>query len=198
MSDVASGSPTPQNRSMRAVLLVLALLTSPALCCSGLQLLDALPSSWMPASLDFVVNLFENSVRVENKTSETLYITAITTTYGEPRVIPQNIGFRQRSVPAGPQGSIVLTYDSADLPLSGIVVCRTAEDCRLLPVNNSGMYEVNSYEDLEIVPPGWWAAVQAAALYNYGALLIAALSLVSISLFGGWLYLIWRERKTNS
>lgn len=183
---------------MRVVLLALALLTSPALCCSGVQLLDSLPSSWLPGSLDFIVNLFENGAQVENKTTETLYITAITTTYGEPRVIPQNIDFRQGSIPVVPQGSIMLTYDSADLPLSGIVVCRTAQDCRLLPANRSDMYEVNSYEKLETLPPGWRTAIQAAPSYNYAALLIAALSLVSILLFGGWIYLIWRERKTNS
>lgn len=180
------------------MLLALALLTSPALCCGGLQLLDSLPSSWMPPSLDFTVNLFENSARVENQTSETLYITAITTTYGDPRIIPQDIAFRQRSVPVPPQSSIVLEYDSADQPLSGVVVCKTAEDCRVLPANNSDVYELTSYEGLENLEPGWLKAIQAAPLHNYGTLLIAAVSLVSILLFGGWIYLIWRERKTNS
>jgi hypothetical protein len=127
-----------------------------------------------------------------------LYITAITTTYGDPRVIPQSIDFRQRSISVEPQGSIVLTYDSADLPLSGMVVCRSAQDCRLLPANNSAVYGVNSYEDLERLPPDWWEAIQAAPSYNYGALLIAALSLVSILLFGGWYYVVWRESKTDS
>jgi hypothetical protein len=53
--------------------------------------LDALPSSWLPPWLDFTLNLFEGSARVENKTPQVLYVTAITTSYGAPRVISQNI-----------------------------------------------------------------------------------------------------------
>ena len=80
MDEAVSGGHTPRNRWMRVVLLALALLTSPALCCGGLQVLDSLPESSLPPSLDFTANLFENSARVEHQTSETLYITAITTT----------------------------------------------------------------------------------------------------------------------
>ena len=177
-------------------MLVLALLTSPAICCGGLQLLDSLPSAWLPASLDFVVNVFEDSAQVENKTSETLYVTAITTTYGDPRVILQNIAFRQRSIPVRPQNAIVLEYDSADFPLAGIVVCRTMEDCRMLSANHSDVYELSAYEALEPLQPGWLEAVQATPVHNYVTLLIAAVSLVSILLFWGWIYLIRRERKS--
>ena len=196
MNDAAQSSNTHLNRSFRVILLVLALLTSPALCCGGLQLLDLLPSSWLPSSLDFIVNIFESNARVENKTSQILYITAITTTYGDPRVIPQNIAFRQQDIPVRPQGSVVLQYDSADLPLSAIIVCKNTEDCRLLPVNNSDVYEVNSYESLEPLEPSWLAAIQAAPVHNYGTLMIAVLSLVSIFLFSGWMYLTRREKST--
>jgi hypothetical protein len=168
----------------------------PALCCGGLQVLDSIPESSLPASLDFAVNLFEKRARVENQTSETLYITAITTTYGDPRIIPQNIAFRQRSIPVRSQQSTMLEYDSADLPLAGIVVCRTAEDCRMLPVNHSDVYELTSYDGLEVLEPGWLEATQEVPLHNYGTFLIAAFSLVSISLFGGWIYLIRRGRNT--
>lgn len=196
MNDAAPDGHAFRNRWMRATLLVLALLTSPALCCGGLQVLDSIPESSLPASLDFAVNLFENSALVENQTSETLYITAMTTTYGDPRIIPQNIAFRQRSIPVRSQGSILLEYDSADLPLSGIVVCKTTADCRLLPANNSDVYELTSYAGLENLEPGWLEVIQAAPLHNYGTLLIAMFSLVSIVLFGGWIYLIRRERNT--
>lgn len=178
------------------MLLVLALLTSPALCCGGLQVLDSIPESSLPASLDFVVNLFEKRARVDNQTSETLYITAITTTYGDPRIIPQNIAFRQRSIPVRSQQSTMLEYDSADLPLAGFLVCRTTEDCRILHANHSDTYELTSYEALEGLEPGWLEAAQAVPLHSYGTFLIAAFSLVSILLFGGWIYLTRRSRKT--
>jgi hypothetical protein len=196
MNDAAPDGHAFRNRWMRTLLLVLALLTSPALCCGGLQVLDSIPESSLPASLDFAVNLFEKRARVENQTSETLYITAITTTYGDPRIIPQNIAFRQRSIRVRAQQSMMLEYDSADLPLAGIVVCRTPDDCRMLPANHSDIYELTSYEALEGLEPDWLEATQAVPLYNYGTLLIAAFSLVSILLFGGWIYLIRRGRHT--
>jgi hypothetical protein len=179
---------------IRTALLVLALLTSPILCCGGIQLLDALPSSWLPGSLSFMLNLFESEARVENKTSQTLYLTAVTTTYGDPRVISQNIAFRQRDIPVGPQNSVALQYDSADLPLAGIAVCRTEDDCRLLPVNYSQVYELNSYESLEPLDPSWLTAIQSSPLHNYSNLIITAFSLVPILLFSGWLYLNQRQR----
>jgi hypothetical protein len=194
MNDVAQSSDTPRSPWIRTTLLVLALLTSPILCCGGLQLLDALPSSWLPGSLDFTVNLFEAEARVENRTSQTLYLTAITTTYGDPRVIPQHIAFRQRDIPVRPQSSVVLQYDSADLPLAGIAVCRTEDDCRLLPADNSPVYELNSYENLESLDPSWLEAIQSYRLHNYSSLITIALSLVPILLFSGWLYLNRRDK----
>jgi hypothetical protein len=194
MNDVAQNSGTRKSPWIRTTLLVLALLTSPVLCCGGLQLLDALPSSWLPGDLDFMLNLFEVEARVENKTSQTLYLTAVTTTYGDPRVISQNITFRQRDIPVRPQSSVVLQYDSADSPLAGIVVCRTEDDCRLLPANTSHMYELNSYESLESLDPSWLEAIQSYPLLNYAYLMIIALNLVPILLFSGWLYLNWREK----
>src|SRR5574340_1298926 len=122
-ADMEAGTTTSTNRPrrwLRTLLLVLALLTSPALCCGGLQLVDSLPSSWLPSYVDFIVNTFESSARVENKTAETLYLTPITTTYGDPRVIAQSGTFRQRELPVKPGGSIQLQYDAADLPLAGI------------------------------------------------------------------------------
>jgi len=190
MQDKASRAPG----WIRTVLLLLALLTSPILCCSGTQLLDALPSAWLPGPLDFMVNLFESDARVENKTSQTLYLTAITTTYGDPRVISQNIAFRQRNIPVKPQNSVLLQYDSADFPLAGIVVCRKDGDCRLLPVNSSQVYELHSYESLERLEPSWLTAIQSSPLYNYSNILTIGFSLVPIILFSGWLFLNRREK----
>lgn len=194
MNNVPQSSDTRRYPWIRATLLILALLTSPILCCSGVQLLDALPPSWLPGSVDFIVNLFESEARVENRTSQTLYLTAITTTYGDPRVIPQNIAFRLRDIPVRPQSSVVLKYDSADLPLAGIAVCRAEGDCRLLPADNSHMYELNSYESLESLDPSWLQAIQSYPLQNYSSLTTIVLSLLPILLFSGWLYLYRREK----
>jgi hypothetical protein len=195
MNNVSENSASRKIQWVRSILLVLALLTSPALCCGGLQFLDALPSSWLPSWLDFTLNLFEGSARVENKTSQVLYVTAITTAYGTPRVISQNIAFRQRHIPVKPQSSIVLQYDSADFPLSGIIVCKSTEDCRLLPVNNSEVYEVNSYESLEKLESDWSEASRAIPLQNLGALMVAVLSFIPILLFSSWIYLKWSTKK---
>jgi hypothetical protein len=191
MNDNMQGEVSRGSRWIRTALLLLALITSPILCCSGIQLLDALPSS---GSLDFMINLFESEARVENKTSQTLYLTAITTTYGDPRVISQNIAFRQRDIPVRPQSSVKLQYDSADLPLAGIAVCKTERDCRLLPVNYSQVYELNSYESLERLDPSWLMAIQSSPLHNYSNLITIAFSFVPILLFSGWLYLNRREK----
>ena len=142
-----------------------------------------------------MVNLFQAEARVENRTGETLYITAITTTYGRPTVISQNVSFRQRDIPIQPNGSVRLEYDSADMPLSGIAVCRTAHDCRLLAVDYADAYQVDSYEALPSLDPSWLAAIQSHPLYNYSNVLIPALSLLPILLISGWLYLGNLEKK---
>lgn len=66
----------------------------------------------------------------------------------------------------------------------------------MLPANHSDVYELTSYDGLEALEPGWLEAIQASPLHNYGTVLIAAFSLVSILLFGGWIYLIRRGKNT--
>ena len=193
MTDGTQSRDARKPKWIRTALLVLAILTFPILCCGGIQLLDALPSSWLSGSLSFMVNVFESNARVENKTSQILYLTAVTTTYGDPRVISQNIAFRQRDIPVKPQSSVILQYDSADLPLAGIAVCRTDNDCRLLPVNYSQVYELNSYESLERLDPIWLKVIQSSPLDNYSNLITIAFCLVPILLFSGWLYLNRRK-----
>ena len=102
----------------------LALLFSPITCCGGFYTLSALPG--------VTSGLFETEVRIENRTEETLYIAPATTTYAEPRVITQLGRIRQTNIPLHPSRSIPLTYDAADMPLSGVAVCKANEDCRLL------------------------------------------------------------------
>jgi hypothetical protein len=160
-----------------------------------MQVLDALPSASLPGAVDFIVNLFESEARVDNHTSETLYLTAITTTYGEPRVIRQNIAFRQRDIPIGPQGSVTLQYDAADSSLAGIAVCRKDNDCRLLPASTSGVYALNSFESLESLDPAWQRAINSQPVYNVFSLIVVVLSLACILLFATWLYLNRRDRQ---
>jgi hypothetical protein len=195
MTDVVQTDQASRPRPLRAILLLLALLTSPLICCGAIQLLEALPSSLLPPALDFTLNLFEAEARVENRTAETFYLTPITTMYGQPQVIVQNISFRRRDIPLAPNGSVVLKYDSADMPLAGIAVCRTDEDCRILAIDNSGVYVLGSYESLPSLEPGWLLAIQSHPLHNYSNFLLPVLSLLPILLFASWLYLGRLEKK---
>jgi hypothetical protein len=122
---MADATPPDKTRTTRAILFLLAVLTSPFLCCGAVQLLDSLPASVLPAPLDFTLNLFESQAQVQNRTSETLYLTPLTTTYGYPLVIPQTAGLRLRDIALAPNASATLEYDSADMPLAGIAVCRS-------------------------------------------------------------------------
>lgn len=191
----------PQNHQtsrlvrVRRILLLLALIASPLACCGGLQALDMIsPPIVLPPPLDFVLNLFEAGARVENRTDETLYVTAITTTYGEPRVIAQP-GLRQRDLPVRPDRSVVLTYDSADAPLAGIVVCRSSEDCRLLAGDYADTYFVDAYETLPELEGGWLSAVQSAPEYGVGTFLFPICGLLPVILWLIWLSAGWLEKK---
>lgn len=188
-------NPARKPGRLRAILLALAILTSPCLCIGAIQLLDALPPASLPSGLSFVVNLFESEARVENRTSETFYVTPITTTYRKPQVIPQNTAFRYRDIPLQAGSSVTLAYDAADLPLAGIAVCRTGKDCRLLAVDNSNHYYLDSYEDLPALDPNWLQAIQSYPLDNYNNFVMAGLSFLPILLFAGWLILGRLQKK---
>ena len=186
---------TPPRRPLRTILLLLAFLTSPLICCAAVQLLEVVPASLLPAGLDFTLNLFETEARVENRTSQTFYLTPITTTYGHPQVIPQNISFRQRDIPLGPSGAVLLKYDSADMPLAGIAVCRTQQDCRLLAVDYSNVYVLESYESLPDLESSWLMAIQSHPVRNYMNIIIPTLSLLPVLLFLSWLYVGTLEKR---
>ncbi|RME87910.1 MAG: hypothetical protein D6770_08195 [Anaerolineae bacterium] len=194
MNDSAQNKDRRGPRWLRVMLLAVAILTSPILCCTGSLVLEALPSSWLPGPLAFATTLFEGEVRVENKTPQTLYLTPMTTAYGEPVAIPQTT-FRQRDIPLKPQSSITLKYDAADFPLEGIAVCKTKDDCRLLPADSpTNVYEVHTYESLTPLDPTWQVALQSTPRYNYILLFVIAVSLIPIASFAAWLYLNRRER----
>jgi len=103
---------------------------------------------------------------------------------------------RQRDIPLQPNRSIVLTYDAADMPLSGIAVCRTNDDCRLLAVDYSDVYYLDSFENLPSLEPSWLLAIRSLSPYNFGIVLFPALGLVPVVLFLSWLYLGKLEMKS--
>ncbi len=180
---------------VRKILFLLLFISLPFGCCGNASLLDMVPRSMLPGALDFMINLFETDALVENKTSETLYITPITTTYGDPRVIAQSGSIRQRDFPLESDQSITLTYDSADMPLSGIAVCKAKDECKLLPLDYSNQYKITSFEDLPEIDTSWLAAIQAHGENSYGNVFMAIFSLAPIVLLSGWLYLRKLETK---
>jgi hypothetical protein len=163
---------------------------------------DSRKSKWIQAALlvlvllpipvlsNNMINGFKVKYRVyiENKTSQILYLTAITTDHGSPKVISK------RDIPIRAQSSADLVFDKTDTPLAGIAVCRTEDDCRLLPHDSdSPFYKINSYESLERLNPSWLAAIRSSPMYNNSNFIIMALSLVPILLLSGWLYLNPRQ-----
>ena len=195
MTDVVETNRARKRLPIRAILLLLAVVSSPLGCCASIFLLDLLPGSLLPPTVDFVMNLFESEARVENRSGETLYVTPITTTSGQPQVIPQLAFLRQRDIPLQPNHSIMLTYDSADLPLSGIAVCRTNDDCRLLAVDNSDEYYLDSFENLPSLETSWLAAIQSYPRNNFGIVLMPIYCLLPFVLFSIWLFLGRLENK---
>jgi hypothetical protein len=167
--------------------LLLALILSPLTCCGGFYILSALPG--------VTPILFEMEVQIENRTDETLYLTPITTTYRDPRTIPQRAFIRQVDIPLRPGRPIVLTYDAADFPLAGVAVCRKDGECRVLDTERSDVTVLDSFEALYQLDPSWRQAMQTSTRYRFGIIIYPLLALVPVALFLNWLYLIWRGKK---
>ena len=96
---------------------------------------------------------------------------------------------RQRDVPLKPGHSVTLEYDAADSPLAGIVVCRPNADCRLLAVNSSDAYYIETFDELAPVEPAWLVAIQSHPRYDFVPLVLLMFCFVPIALFLSWLYL---------
>ena len=179
-----------ERKTLRMILLLFAVFTSPLICFGCIIFLSAAPDSVLP-------RLFRGETRIENNSGETLFLTPITTTYGHPEVITQSAFFRQRDIPLEPNQSIVLTYDTADLPLAGIAVCRANQDCRRLGVKNyfSDTYILESIDTLPKLDQNWIEAIQSHPRYNYSLVLFPVLGLVPVALFFAWLNLGIRAKK---
>lgn len=183
-------TPLEKHKSQRKILLLLAIFTSPLICCGIIYVLNAMPNSPLP-------RLFEGKARVENNSGEILYLTPITTTYGYPKVIIQSAFLRQRDIPLQPNQSIVLTYDTADMPLAGIAVCRANQDCRLLITNYfSDTYNLDSFEILPELDQDWVEAIQSHPRYSYNLVIFPTLGFLPVALFFWWLLFGVRDKKT--
>jgi hypothetical protein len=165
----------------RSLLLALALLTFPFACLG----MNALGSPFLD------IGFFSAEISVENQTPETLYLTPITTTYGDPRVITQNRSLLHKDLPLHPGESMLLTYDSADSPLTGIALCREGGDCRLLENTGQDVLTVNQIDKLPILDESWLALLQSAPEYNFHFLLYAGFALTPLVL----LFFRWRLGK---
>jgi hypothetical protein len=185
MSDTDETKGTKKRSPLRWLLL--ALILSPLTCCGGFYILSALPGV-SPI-------LFETEVRIENRTEETLYLTPITTTYRDPRIIPQRAFIRQVDIPLRPGRSIVLTYDAADFPLAGVVVCRKGGECRVLDAESSDVTVLDSFEALHKLDSSWLQAMQTSPRYRFGIVIYPLLALVPVVLLLNWLYLFWQGKK---
>lgn len=184
-------------KNQKLILLILTFLTSPLLLCSGIQLLSLL-------HVDFGLSFFSANVQVENQTIETLYLTPITTTYGDPRVIAQSGSIRQRDFPLEPQATVTLTYDSADASLAGIIVCRAQDDCRLLEGDyaafdmdkNAMVLSVQSFDSLPELEPGWLEAKNTHSQSDYSVVIFCIIGFAPILLFGFWLRLVGQTKRS--
>jgi hypothetical protein len=184
MSDTVETKGTKKRSPLRWLLL--ALIFSPLTCCEEYYTLSALPG--------LTLGLFETEARIENGSDETLFLTPITTTYRDPRVIPQAGRIRQVDIPLCPERSITLTYDAADFPLAGVAVCRKDGECRVLEPESSGLTVLDSFEALPALEPSWRQAMQASPRYRFGILIYPLLGLVPVVLFLNWVYLVWRDK----
>lgn len=173
--------------SARVILLVAALLTSPLCCLGGMQVLSVLP-------LPGMFSLFAEEVAVQNASAETLTLTPITTTRGYPQVIYQTASLRQCQVAAAPGEAISLTYDAADFPLAGVVVCRGTVGCRLLAYDYGKDMVLVSYQALPELDAGWQEAAQGCRPFNVALVLFPLLALVPLGAFVGWVVLNRRKK----
>lgn len=191
MSELINPNPPANNKRIRMILLLLGLITFPLFCCGVSTTLYLIPG----VGLSF----FRIDFQVENNTVQTLYLTPITTTRGYPQVIGQLSRMQQTNIPLQAGESISLTYDGADMPLSGIVVCNTNDECRLLD-RDGGREDmvINSFAALSAVNSDWVLAVQEKPEYNFRFIIFPLLGLLPIAFLGRWVYLTWEDKKGNS
>lgn len=186
MTEEISTENKKKNKKRGLWLLLIAVITSPFICC----LVTVLPVSWQPP----MFNLFAVEVMVTNQTNEVLYLTPITTTTGEPLVITQMGRLRQVMIPVGTGKSINMVYDAADRPLDGLVVCRTTADCRMLN-DQYGDMVIRDFGQLPYLERGWLAAVEDHPRFGFFVVLYPLLGLIPVGFFLWWVVLLVKNGK---
>jgi hypothetical protein len=155
---------------------------------------DALPAEVLPGSLNFTLNLFEAEFTVENRTAETLYLTALTTTTGQPLVIAQNTFARQRDIPLAPGETHSLIYDAADFPLAGVLVCLETGECRISPQNGTeSRLVVADFDALTPADSAWVAVAKSHPAYDWTGWLVLLFSVIPLAFWAAW----WRMRQAK-
>ena len=168
----------------RLIVLLLALLSSPFACMGAGSIIFALPG------MDNI-GFFHGEVRVENHSPETLYITPITTTYAEPRIITQPLSLYYHDIPLKAGASLNITYDTADFPLAGIAICREKGDCHLLEYIQQETLTFSEFDALPPLDESWLATIQTAPKYNLQLFIFTGFALTPIALLALW----WRSGK---
>ncbi len=169
----------------RIILLILILLTSPFACMGAGSLIFALPG------IDSI-GFFHGEVRVENQSPETIYITPITTTYAEPRIITQALSLHNRDIPLKAGASLNITYDTADFPLAGIALCREEGQCRLLEYTHQETLTFKDFDALPLLDENWLAIIQRAPKYNLQLFIFTGFALIPFILLILW----WKMGKS--
>ncbi len=168
-----------QQARRRTLFFILFFLTSPFAFLGCSSILFAL-SPMQEAGF------FHGEVRIENRSGENLTITPITTTYAEPRIIAQPLCLYRRDIPLNAGEAWHISYDTADFPLAGIILCREGGDCRVLEHTYTDTLSFDELESLPLVDESWLAVTQSAPRYNF-ALPFNALMVIMSLFFGfGW------------
>ncbi len=170
----------------RLIVLILVLLTTPFACVGMGSIIFSLPGMNS-------VGFFHGEVRVENNSSEALYLTPISTTYAEPRIITQPLFRRHRDLPLGARDSIVITFDTADFSLAGIILCDEDADCRSLEYDWQNIQTIDDFDALPPVDASWLAVRDVAFKYNFQLFMITGFALTPFALLAFWWRLGRRE-----
>ena len=133
----------------------------------------------MPAG--HILNLGSTPFLVENQASIPLYITPITDTYAEPKLILQS-KVRFKNFEVAPGETIELEYDSFDFGLSGLIVCTADNACKMINYEGSNVV-ISNFDSLPDPNPSWLKAVENAPNIAVSFILFPLLGLLSILLF---------------
>ncbi len=165
----------------RFIVLTLAMLTSPFGCVGVGSFVFSLTTGQTSG-------LFTAVTYIENQTDELIYITPMTTTHDEPRIIEQFFRFRYKNLPLRSGDTIRLSYDASDNSMDGMVLCREEDDCRYLQHERLGIQVIDDFDALPPVNESFLSAIDDDPEYHIVMLIMAGFTLTPFALFALW----WR------